>query len=114
MAIAYYADENFNKRITKGLRSRGVDVMTAEDDGHRQTDDDIVLDRATALDRVAVSQDKDFLRMAHAYQASGKQFAGVIYAAQVGMHVGRYLQQLYDLAMAGNPGDLCNDVVYLK
>ncbi|MFO0810130.1 MAG: hypothetical protein U0746_16035 [Gemmataceae bacterium] len=72
------------------------------------------LDRATALDRVAVSQDQDFLRIAHARQVSGKPFAGVIYAAQGGMAFGRYIRQIDDFARAGDAGDLRDQVVYLK
>lgn len=114
MALAFYMDENLAGPITVGLRRLGVDVLTAEADGHRETDDDRIIDRATALDRVAVSQDQDFLRIAHERQASGRPFSGVIYAAQGGMTFGRYIRQLDDYAKAGDSGDLWNEVVYMK
>jgi hypothetical protein len=33
MALAYYMDHNVSSAITNGLRSRGVDVITAYEDG---------------------------------------------------------------------------------
>jgi len=38
--------------ITIGLRLRGVDVLTAQDDGSREIEDAVLLDRATKLNRI--------------------------------------------------------------
>ncbi|HZO87006.1 MAG TPA: DUF5615 family PIN-like protein [Chthonomonadaceae bacterium] len=50
--IRLYTDENVDGAIIRQLRRRGVDVLTAQQDGHMRTDDPIVLDRATTLGRV--------------------------------------------------------------
>jgi hypothetical protein len=55
MALAFYMDEHVPKPITLGLRVRGVDVLTAQEDEHRETDDAVLLDRATELGRVMFS-----------------------------------------------------------
>jgi hypothetical protein len=52
MTIALYMDEHVPRAITIGLRLRGVDVLTAQEDGRRNTPDADLLDRATALGRV--------------------------------------------------------------
>jgi hypothetical protein len=57
MSIALYLDENMPRAIAIGLRLRGVDVLTAQEDNRRKTDDSILLDRAGALGRVMVSFD---------------------------------------------------------
>jgi hypothetical protein len=44
--IDFYFDENIDGPVAKGLRRRGVNVLTAQDDGHRQTDDRVLLGRA--------------------------------------------------------------------
>lgn len=54
-------DENVPRAITGGLRLRGVDVLTVQEDGRRGLDDPRVLDRATELGRVLFSQDEDLL-----------------------------------------------------
>jgi len=62
--------------ITTGLRLRGVDVLTAQEDGARRFLDAILLDRATTLGRVLFSQDEDLLSEAARRQYGGETFAG--------------------------------------
>ena len=47
--IGLYMDENVEGQIVRGLRARNRDVLTAEEDGHGQTPDPQVLDRATTI-----------------------------------------------------------------
>ena len=48
--------------ITIGLRLRGVDVVTAQEDGSRELEDADLLDRAGSLGRIIFSEDDDMLR----------------------------------------------------
>ena len=57
-------DVHVHAAITEGLRLRGVDVLTAQEDGGRRLRDPALLDRATALGRVLFTQDDDLLREA--------------------------------------------------
>lgn len=54
-------DENVHGAITTGLRLRGVDVLTVQEDGYSGIADPIILDRATTIERVIFTQDSDFL-----------------------------------------------------
>ena len=47
MSLAFYMDEHIPYPITLGLRIRSVDVLTAQEDGHKNVDDAVLLDRAT-------------------------------------------------------------------
>jgi hypothetical protein len=47
MAIALYMDHHVPRAITVGLRLRGVDVLTAYEDGANELDDPALLDRAS-------------------------------------------------------------------
>ena len=105
-------DENVHDRITAGLRLRGVDVLTAQEDGMRETPDAEVLDRATALGRVAVSEDADFLAEAARRQRSGEAFGGVIRVPQ-SLPVGRCVIDLELIAKAGELRDYADRVEYL-
>jgi predicted nuclease of predicted toxin-antitoxin system len=82
-------DENVHGAITRGLRKRGIDVRTAQGDLPPGTSDPHVLDRATTLGRVLFSQDDDLLREAARRQQTGEPFAGVIFAAQEDVSIGR-------------------------
>ena len=99
--------------ITRTLVLRGVDVLTAQLDGTTSLDDATLLDRATALGRVLFSQDEDLLSEAAMRQRSGQPFSGVIYAHQLGITIGKAINDLEILAQAGTPEDFVNRVEYL-
>lgn len=52
MAVGLYMDVHIARAITVGLRLRGVDVLTAQEDGARTYDDSRLLDRATEMRRI--------------------------------------------------------------
>ena len=87
--------------ITRGLVLRGVDVLTAQIDGTTELNDPDLLDRATELGRVLVSQDEDLLAEATKRQRSGKHLAGVIYAHQLDITIGKAIE---DLEILPKPG----------
>jgi hypothetical protein len=106
-------DEQVQSAITEGLRRRGVDVLTAQEDGQDGVEDSEVLDRATALGRVLFTQDDDFLGEAARRQQQGVNFAGVIYGHQLRVSVGRCIQDLELYAKVCDPEDLANLVHHL-
>ena len=57
MALTLYMDQHVPKAITVGLRLRGVDVVTAYEDGAAELKDSELLDRAQTLKRVLFTQD---------------------------------------------------------
>lgn len=89
-------DVNVRRAVTDGLRLRGAEVLTAQEDGTRELDDDALLDRATALGYVLFTQDEDLLREAAQRLQRGKAFTGVIYAHQLTMTVGQCIRDLED------------------
>jgi Domain of unknown function (DUF5615) len=111
--IALYMDENVQGQIVRGLRRRGVDVLTAEEDGWNERLDADVLDRAGELGRVAFSRDDDFLRESVRRQRSGEPFVGVNYAHQIRVSIGRCVSDLELLAQTGFPEDFASTIYYL-
>ena len=79
MPLQFYFDQHVPKVIADGLQSRGVDVLTAFEDGSSELEDDQLLERATLLKRILFSQDEDLLVLANDHQRKGKSFSGVIY-----------------------------------
>lgn len=80
MAIRFYADENYDGKIVRGLRARGIDVLTVVEDQHNGSSDDVIFQRASELDRVLLSHDDDMLRIAYRWQHDGLEFSGLIYS----------------------------------
>jgi predicted nuclease of predicted toxin-antitoxin system len=68
-------DVHVRRAVTIALRLRAVDVLTAQEDGAAEADDKRLLDRATELGRVLVSQDEDLLREGTKRLSERKDFA---------------------------------------
>ena len=62
MSLALYMDVHVPRAVTTALRLRAIDVLTAQEDGTSKWDDGHLLQRATELGRILVSQDEDLLR----------------------------------------------------
>jgi predicted nuclease of predicted toxin-antitoxin system len=113
MAVALYMDVHVPRPITYGLRLRGVDVLTAQEDGTAQLSDAQLLDRAKELRRIMVTSDKDFLIEASQRQAEGLPFTGVVFIHFSDISIGRCINSLSVYALAGDQEDFMNRVEYL-
>ncbi|MCP3957070.1 MAG: hypothetical protein GY719_04395 [bacterium] len=113
MSTTLYMDENVNRAITVGLRQRGVDVVTAQEDWRAGAPDDEILSRSTELGRALFSQDDDLLRVAKQCQVEGIPFSGVIYAHQLRITIGESIRDLELVAEAGQPQELADSVLHL-
>jgi len=113
MPILLMMDVHVRRQITVGLRLRGVNVLTAQDDGSDRLPDTELLDRATILGRVLFSQDSDLLAEATERQRSGQAFAGVIYAPQLAITIGQAISDLELIAKVYDPADIANRVEFL-
>ena len=113
MTIALYMDVHVPYAITIGLRLRGIDVLTSQEDGTTQLNDPDLLSRASALGRALFTQDKDFLRVAAERQQHNQGFAGVIYAHQAEITISQCLNDLELIVKIYEPEDLADRVEYL-
>ncbi len=68
--------------ITEQLRRRGVDVLTTQEDGSDEMEDDDLLAHAGDLGRIVFTQDIRFKAMAEDWQRQGRSFAGLIFGHQ--------------------------------
>jgi predicted nuclease of predicted toxin-antitoxin system len=62
--FALYMDVHVHAAITEQLRRRGVDVLTAQEDGSDQLADDELLKRSSSLNRVMFTNDVRFQALA--------------------------------------------------
>lgn len=113
MALALYMDQHVPKSITVGLRLRGVDVLTAFEDGASALPDPELLDRASELQRVLFSQDDDLIAEAARRQRENIHFYGVIYAHQLRVPIGICVRDLELIAKVGEPDDIINKIQFL-
>ena len=78
-------DEHVPRAITEGLKIRGIDVLTVQEDGLRGISD---------LGRVLFSQDIDLIREARRRQGNNEFFNGLIYAHPLKITIGRCIEEL--------------------
>jgi predicted nuclease of predicted toxin-antitoxin system len=76
--VKYYTDEHVSRAVIRGLRARGVDVVTTPEAGMMSATDEEHLEFAFREGRVLVTQDEDFLKL----HAAGIEHAGIVYAHQ--------------------------------
>ncbi|MEZ5583068.1 MAG: DUF5615 family PIN-like protein [Candidatus Competibacteraceae bacterium] len=106
--IRYYTDEHVSKAVIRGLRQRGVDVLTTPEAGKLNALDEEHLDFALSDRRVIFTQDDDFLKLA----ASGKTHGGIVYAPQH-MPVGHIIQSLMLIYQVLEAEEMADNVEYI-
>lgn len=113
MAVGLYTDVHIPRSITNGLRLRGVDVLTAQEDGTITLTDPQLLDRATELGRILYSQDDDLLVEAHYRLQNNIKFSGVIYSHQLSSPIGRCVEDLEIIAKSLMLEDIENRIEFI-
>jgi Domain of unknown function (DUF5615) len=106
--IRFYADEHIAKAVARGLRRRGVDVLTAQEADLLEASDEEHLARARSESRVIVTQDADFLR----FHAAGADHPGIAYAPQ-GTPIGSIIRGLMLICQILEPDDMVGQLEYL-
>ncbi len=87
--IALYSDESVDRRVVQGLRRRGVDVLTADDEGMLGASDEDQMRHAVESSRVLLTSDVDHLVLAHHWSEKGKPHGGIVFLHQRALSVGR-------------------------
>jgi hypothetical protein len=108
-------DEDVHGAIVDGLRRRqpALDLVRVQDVGLARTPDAAILQWAAEQGRVVVSVDKKTLAVdAWDRVAHGLPMPGVAILRTV-LTIGQAVNELELIALAGNPDDLWDQVVYL-
>jgi uncharacterized protein with PIN domain len=88
-------DVHVRRAVATALRLRSVDVLTAQEDDSAELDDDRLLQRATELGRILVTQDEDLLcEGTRRLLRENQDFSGIIYAHQLRITIGQMVEDL--------------------
>ena len=111
--LSFFADENFNADIVRGLlrRQPDFDVVTVQDVGLAAADD--VLEWAAANGRTVVTHDVNTMpAFAFDRVAAGLPMPGVVAVAEA-LPIGPVIEDLLILSEASVEGEWENQVIYL-
>lgn len=113
MSLGLYMDIHVPLPITRGLRRRGLNVLTAQEDQTTRLPDTELLRRAHGLGRMLFSQDEDLIFEAIRCQRGSEPFATVIFTRQLDLSIGRCIGDLETLAKAAEPEDAQGQIIFL-
>jgi len=113
VSVHLYFDVQVPSAIADGLRLRGVDVLTAQEDGTAEFEDPAMLDRSTELRRILVTQDEDFLTEATRRHRAGETFFGIVYTHQLYVTIGECVNDLEIIAKDSEPDEWIDRVEHL-
>jgi hypothetical protein len=105
LALPLYADECVDGRILAGLRRRGIDITTADEQGLLSADDVQHVARAAELGRCLVTSDRDFLVIASNLLSRELFFPGLFFI-QSHAKVGEAVRALAEAALFRDPVDM--------
>jgi uncharacterized protein with PIN domain len=109
MEIRFHLDENVNGAVANGLRLRGIDVTTTHNAGLIGASDDEHLAFASSENRVIVTHDDDFLKLADRNLAH----PGIVYAHPRRYTIGRLVHGLVALWRSRTQEMMRGQVEYL-
>src|SRR3972149_3137555 len=107
-------DHHVPEAVTLALRRRGIDVITALEDGRERADDEELLNRASQLDRILYTQDQDYLGIADRRRKEGRSFSGIVYAHQQSLSLGKAIADLELVVQVLEAEHMKNQVQFLS
>lgn len=110
--LSGYADEHVKSAVVDGLRRHSMDVVTAQERGQRMTDDEVLLETASAEARLLLTNDTDFLRIHGEWMVKGIDHTGIVYWPQ-DLPIGEAIRRIVQYALQTRPEDAANMVKFL-
>ena len=108
-------DENFNRKILRGLRRRiaDLDYLVVQDAGLSGTKDPLLLELAAIADRVLVSHDVNTMkRYANVRLAAGLKMPGLVLVPN-DLSIGRAVNDLEILIACSSEEDMKNQIFHI-
>lgn len=108
--IRFHLDECAPTAIAHGLRRRGIDITTTQEEGLLHSPDESQLGFAAREGRVLVTQDADFLRL----HGQGISHRGIVYYDPADVSIGRVIQGLVLIHGVLEAEDMWDHIEFLR
>jgi predicted nuclease of predicted toxin-antitoxin system len=107
--ITFHLDENVDPDIAEGLRTHGIDATVTKEENLRGASDPTQFDYAQRSERVLITHDSDFLRIA----AKTTEHCGIVFAKSEGYSIGKIVMGCISLYHQFSAEDMRSRVEYL-
>jgi predicted nuclease of predicted toxin-antitoxin system len=111
--LRIYTDENVDIRVAQGLRNRGIDALTAQENGMTGSTDLEHFNYAYQMQAVIFTHDRHFLEIAKKLIEAGKSHWGVIFVSMNKLSVGECIKKLAVYADMLTLDDMKNQIEFL-
>lgn len=113
MSLRFFFDECSDEDVARGLRRRGVDVVTASELRRKELSDASQLAFALRTGRVIYTVDPHFLVIVAKWIEEGTAFPGIVYHPQGKLTKGEAIRAFLLLNEVYNPADMENRIEFL-
>ena len=109
----YLDEDTLNRALLNALRSRSIDILTAQEAGRLGVVDQDQLAYATELNRTIFTfNTRDFVKLHTTYLATGRHHAGIIVSDQ--LQVGVIVRRLLKLLNTRSAAEMADWLEYLS
>jgi len=92
--MKFLADEHIESSAITGLKLLGIDAISANEAGKRESNDEDILSFANKNDRVIITRDSDFLKLHN----KGAEHAGIVFIPKF-MAIGKIIGEIEKVSM---------------
>jgi hypothetical protein len=116
MQVRLYLDEDASARsLARGLRTRGIDVLTAVEAQQLQQPDPVQLDFAVQRNRTIYTYNVGHFHEIHTeWIRAGKTHGGIILVAQSHFTIGEQLRRMLKLIANKSAEEMRNQIEFLS
>ncbi len=104
--MKFLADEHIELSIVTGLRLLGIDAISVNEAGKRESDDEEILSFAKKNDRVIITRDSDFVKLHN----KGAEHAGIAFIPKF-LTIGKTIGEIEKVSMLFDSLD--NTIIFI-
>ena len=108
-----YADEHVIAPLVEALRTRGMDVITVQEQGWTGMSDANLLAESLRAQRILLTNDQDFLGLASRCATQGELFAPIFFWPQQQRTIGKLIRNIIREANRDNYASICSRIFFL-
>ena len=111
--LRIYTDENVDVRVAEGLRGRGIQATSAQEDGKLGVGDSAHFAHAAKLKAAIFTHDHHLVEIALEKRAQGEEHYGVIFAEMHRLGLGECIKRLALCSEVLSAEEMMNRVEFL-
>ena len=106
--MKFLADEHIELSIVTGLKLLGIDAISVNEAGKRESDDEEILSFAKENDRVIITRDSDFVKL----HRKGVEHTGIVFIPKF-LAIGKIIGEIEKVPILFESEHIRNMVIFL-